>query len=102
MRSRALPSVSTARSQWPARACATGLDALAARLDASFAAADGDGYDLHLAGAAPLLDTHGNSLADQLGNLQIPAQAGAWTVELRPHTGRRALAAAWEAIRVGN
>jgi hypothetical protein len=85
-----------------AHACATGLDALAARLDASFTAADGDGYDLYLRGAAPLLDTHGNSLADRLGDLQLPGQAGAWAVELRPRAGRRTLAAAWEAIRVGN
>jgi hypothetical protein len=85
-----------------ALACARGLDALTARLDASFAAADGDGYDLYLTGSAPLLDTHGNGLADRLGDLQVPAQAGTWAVQLRPRTGRRALAATWEAVRVGN
>ncbi len=85
-----------------ASACARGLDALAARLDASFSAADGGGYDLYLAGSAPLLDTHGNGLADRLGDLQVPAQAGTWDVQLRPQTGRRAFTATWEAIRVGN
>ncbi|HVZ71024.1 MAG TPA: hypothetical protein VHJ20_01505 [Polyangia bacterium] len=85
-----------------AAACDQGLDALAKRLDASFTTADGDGYDLYLAGAAPLLDTHGNGLADRLGDLQLAGQAGAWTVELRPRSGQRALSASWEAIRVGN
>jgi hypothetical protein len=85
-----------------ASACAHGLDALAARLDASFSAADGSGYDLYLAGSAPLLDTHGNGLADRLGDLQVPAQAGTWSVQLRPQTGRRVLPATWEAVRVGN
>jgi hypothetical protein len=85
-----------------ASACARGLDALAARLDASFSAADGVGYDLYLAGSAPLLDTHGNGLADRLGDLQVPAQAGTWDIQLRPQSGRRAFTATWEAVRVGN
>jgi hypothetical protein len=83
-------------------ACAAGLEALAQRLDASFEAADGTNLDLYLTGAAPLLDTHGDGLADRLGDLQAGAQAGAWSVDLRPRGGRRALVGAWEAIRQGN
>jgi len=83
-------------------ACAMGLNALSARLDASFEPADGTDLDLYLEGAAPLLDTHNNGFADRLGDLQIGAQAGAWSVDLRPRGGRRSSAAAWEAVRSAN
>jgi hypothetical protein len=83
-------------------ACATGLNALAARLDASFQAADGTGLDLYLEGSAPLIETHDDGLAGRLGDLQTGARAGSWTVDLRPRTGRRTLSAPWEAIRSGN
>jgi hypothetical protein len=82
-------------------ACAAGLEALAQRLDGSFTAADGTDLDLYLSGTAPLLDTHGDGLADRLGDLQAGAQAGAWSVDLRPRGGRRVLAGSWEAIREG-
>ena len=82
-------------------ACATGLNALAARLDASFEAADGTGLDLYLEGSAPLLETHEGGLAGRLGDLQ-GARAGTWTVDLRPRDGRRTLTAPWEAVRSGN
>jgi hypothetical protein len=85
-----------------ATACRAGLVALASRLDASFDAADGTGIDLTLEGQAPLLDTHDNGFADSLGNLQIPTQAGTWTVDLSPRTGRRTVAGTWEAIRGGD
>jgi hypothetical protein len=83
-------------------ACASGLDALANRLDAAFDSADGAALDLYLVGEAPLLDTHGNGLADRLGDPATPEGAGTWTVDLRPKTGRRTLPATWEAIREGN
>ncbi len=83
-------------------ACATGLNALAARLDASFEAADGTGLDLYLAGSAPLLETHDDGLAGRLGDLQAGARAGTWSVDLRPREGRRTFSAAWEAVRTGN
>ena len=83
-------------------ACATGLNALAARLDASFEPADGTDLDLYLEGAAPLLDTHNNGFADRLVDLQVGAQAGTWSVDLRPRGGRRSSAAAWEAVRSAN
>jgi hypothetical protein len=83
-------------------ACATGLNALAARLDASFDGADGAGLDLYLAGSAPLLETHEDGLAGRLGDLQPGAPAGTWTVDLRPREGRRTLSAPWEAVRSGN
>jgi hypothetical protein len=80
-------------------ACATGLNALAARLDASFAAADGTDLDLYLAGTAPLLETHDDDRAGRLGDLKPGAPPGTWTVDLRPRSGRRTLTASWEAIR---
>ncbi len=83
-------------------ACATGLNALAARLDASFDAADGTGLDLYLAGSAPLLETNKGGLAGRLGDLQAGARAGTWTVDLRPRDGRRTFSAPWEAVRSGN
>jgi hypothetical protein len=83
-------------------ACGSGLDALATRLSRSFEAADGVALDLYLAGRTPLLDTHGNGLADKLGDLQVPAMEGTWTADLRPRGGRRTITARWEALRQGN
>ncbi|HEX4404364.1 MAG TPA: hypothetical protein VH560_06025 [Polyangia bacterium] len=83
-------------------ACAAGLAALAQRLDTSFEAADGADLDLYLAGTAPLIDTHDDGLAGRFGDLQVSAQAGSWSVDLRPIAGRRTLGAAWEAIRESN
>jgi len=83
-------------------ACAAGLEALAQRLDASFEAADGADLDLYLAGTAPLIDTHDDGLAGRFGDLQVSAQSGSWSVDLRPRGDRRTLGAAWEAIREGN
>jgi hypothetical protein len=84
-------------------ACASGLAALAAQLDASFEAANGTDLDLIIAGAAPLLETHDDGLAGRLGDLQPGAQAaGVWSVDLRPRGGTRALSASWEAVRSGN
>ncbi len=83
-------------------ACAAGLEALAQRLDASFEAADGADLDLYLAGSAPLIDTHDDGLAGRFGDLQVSAQAGGWSVDLRPRGGRRTLSAPWEAIRESN
>jgi hypothetical protein len=80
-------------------ACATGLNALAARLDASFEAADGTGLDLYLAGSDPLIETHDAGL--QLAEPPREA-AGTWNVDLRPREGRRTFSASWEAVRSGN
>jgi hypothetical protein len=79
-------------------ACATGLNVLAARLDAAFAAADGTDLDLYLAGSAPLLETRADGLADRLGD--VPGgHAGTWNIDLRPRDGRRTAVAPWEAVR---
>jgi hypothetical protein len=85
-------------------ACQAGLAALAARLDASFDAADGSGLDLMLsAGAAPLLDLHGSGTADRLGNLgSSPPVPATWTADLRAAAGRATTTALWEAVRSGN
>ncbi|HLK93083.1 MAG TPA: Ig-like domain-containing protein [Polyangia bacterium] len=65
-----------------AAACADGLDALAAKLDGAFDAADGTGLDLMLSGSAPLIDNHGDGMADSLGENSASALA-IWTVDLR-------------------
>ena len=80
-------------------ACGSGLDALANRLESSFDAADGTALDLYLGGQTPLVDIHGNGLADKLGGLGMSEQPGTWTVDLRPRGGRRTVTARWEAIR---
>jgi hypothetical protein len=85
-------------------ACRSGLEALANNLSRSFEAADGLALDLYLAGHAPLLDTHGNGLADKLGELPATPKddapfAGTWTVDLRPRAGRRTIPARWQADR---
>jgi hypothetical protein len=83
-------------------ACATGLNALSARLEAAFADADGADLDLYLAGSAPLLETHDDGLAGRLGDLTPGARAGTWSVDLRPRGNLRSFSAPWEAIRSGN
>ncbi len=65
-----------------AAACADGLDALAAKLDGAFDAANGTGLDLMLSGSAPLIDNHGDGMADSLGENSASALA-IWTVDLR-------------------
>jgi len=73
-----------------ATACPAGLGALAARLDGVFDAADGTGLDLYLAGAAPLVSTHGV----QLGmDPEDPAaiDIAIWSVDLRTASGRSRL-----------
>jgi hypothetical protein len=86
-------------------ACGSGLDALATRLARSFEAADGVSLDFYLAGSGPLLDTHGNGLADKVGELPATRTApapmsGGWTVDLRPRGGRRSVTARWQADRI--
>jgi hypothetical protein len=82
-------------------ACATGLNALAAHLDAAFAAADGTDLDLYLAGSAPLLETRADGLADRLGDLH-GNHPGTWSIDLRPRGGRFTANAPWEAVRSGD
>ena len=75
-------------------ACASGIEALAAKLDAAFDGADGAGLDLYLSGSTPLLETHGDGLASKLGSTGIdPAQVGVWSVDLRTSLGRALLTA---------
>ncbi len=85
-------------------ACNDGVTALAARLDAGFALADGEGLDLIIDGAtAPIIDSHASGAADRLGNLAaVPPAPGAWTATLRTRAGDERLIASWDAFRSGN
>ncbi len=49
-------------------ACLSGLQALSQRLDASFAALDGQDLDFFLSGSAPIVDRDGDGYADALGS----------------------------------
>jgi hypothetical protein len=79
-------------------ACAAGQAALAARLDAAFAAADGMEIDLLMFGSAVMLDDGaGNGVADRLGDpdggsLDGP---GLWNLELRAAAGTETLSGSW-------
>jgi hypothetical protein len=85
-------------------ACNDGVTALAARLDAGFALADGEGLDLIIDGAtAPIIDSHASGVADRLGSLTaVPPAPGAWTATLRTRAGDERLIASWDAFRSGN
>ncbi|HEX3698557.1 MAG TPA: hypothetical protein VH374_24505 [Polyangia bacterium] len=85
-------------------ACTDGMAALAARLDAGFAMANGDGLDLIIdSGAVPIIDTHNAGVADRLGDVfAVPPAPGTWSATLRTHAGNEKLTAQWEALRSGN
>jgi hypothetical protein len=81
-----------------AAACNAGRDALAARLDAAFDAADGTGLDFYLSGSAPmLLDRHGNGTADALGTKDDQSQIAIWSADLRTSLGRSTVAGTFAA-----
>jgi hypothetical protein len=84
-----------------APACLTGLTALGRRLEAAFAAVDGDELDLVLEGAAPIVDRDGDRRAEALGLLLTGNEApGVWTGQVRPRGERAPLTGAWTADRV--
>ncbi len=81
-------------------ACRAGLDALAARLDAGFAAADGPDLDLTLAGTAPLVAVPGGLRAHYLGVGEIQSSRGAvWTATVRTSVGSSTLFADFQGVR---
>jgi hypothetical protein len=83
-----------------ANACSGGLLALKARLEGVFAAADGTGLDLTLAGSAPLLDSHGVGFAHQLGmSLDDPTAVANWQVDLRTASGRTQMVTSFVGVR---
>lgn len=84
-------------------ACASGLQALAAKLDGAFDGADGVGLDLTLSGSTPLYETHGDGLASKLGGSGIdPTQVGVWSVDLRTSLGRDLLTATLSGDRISD
>ena len=81
-------------------ACSAGQAALADKLDAAFDGADGTGFDLWLSGSAPLIDNHGDGLADNLGQIgSIPSAAATWSVNVRTSLGSAQLVAPFEGVR---
>ena len=84
-----------------ATACPAGLSALAAKLDASFDAADGTGLDFYLAGSAPLLDMHGDGSAHQLG-APLDDPTASWAIDLRTASGNARLTAPFQGGRDGD
>jgi hypothetical protein len=94
------PAVGSAASCL-ATACPAGLTTLAATLNASFDAADGTGLDLYLAGAAPMIDLHGDGLAHDLGKPLDDPNAN-WTFDLRTASDRARLTPPFHGARDGN
>ncbi|MES1172583.1 MAG: hypothetical protein ABUL77_05055 [Bacteroidota bacterium] len=74
-------------------ACAAGQAALASRLDAAFALADGDGDDLQLSGSALMTDDNADGIADRLG--ATSQGAGLWTAQIRASAGTETVSASW-------
>jgi hypothetical protein len=81
-------------------ACRAGLDALTARLDAAFTAADGPDLDLTLAGTAPMVAVPGGLRAHYLGVGEIQSSRGAvWTAAVRTSVGSSTLFADFQGVR---
>ena len=89
-------------------ACLSGMQALIQRLDASFAALDGQGLDFFLSGSAPIIDRDGDGYADALGcdtntspsSTSALAGAGLWLSTFKSRTGKTDLYGLWTAERV--
>src|SRR5262245_30539828 len=82
-----------------AAACPAGLSTLATVLDSAFAAADGTGLDLYLAGSAPLIG-QGDGSAFGLGAIVgDPTAIASWSVDLRTAAGRARTNATWDGVR---
>ena len=81
-------------------ACAAGLNALAARLDGAFAAADGPDTDLTLAGTAPMVAVPGGLRAHYLGVGEIQSSRGAaWNATVRTSVGSSTVLADFQGVR---
>ncbi|HEX3903403.1 MAG TPA: hypothetical protein VH853_11185 [Polyangia bacterium] len=81
-------------------ACTAGLAALANELDGAFDGADGTGLDLSLSGSAPLIDNHGDGLADNLGQSgSTPSAVATWSVNLRTSLGSAQVSASFDGMR---
>ncbi|HVT09795.1 MAG TPA: Ig-like domain-containing protein [Polyangia bacterium] len=81
-------------------ACTAGLTALAARLDAAFAAADGPDTDLTLTGTAPMVAVPGGLRAHYLGVGEIQSSRGAtWNATVRTSLGSSTLPADFQGVR---
>lgn len=74
-------------------ACVAGQAALAARLDAAFAALDGDDADLQLSGSAVMTDADQDGVAEQLGG--TANNPGLWAGQIRAHGGTETISGSW-------
>jgi hypothetical protein len=88
-------------------ACVSGLQALSQRLDASFAALDGQDLDFFLSGSAPIIDRDGDGHADALGSANPAASSspvstgpGLWLSTFKNRTGTTNVYGSWSAERV--
>ncbi|HVY38683.1 MAG TPA: hypothetical protein VHM31_12130 [Polyangia bacterium] len=83
-----------------AAACAAGLDALAARLDGAFTAADGPDADLTLTGTAPMVAVPGGLRAHYLGVGEIQSSRGAvWNATVKTSVGSSTVLADFQGVR---
>jgi hypothetical protein len=88
-------------------ACLSGLQALVQRLDASFAALDGQDLDFFLSGSAPIVDRDGDGHADALGcDSNVAASSsctlvgpGLWLSIFKSRAGTAKLYGSWTAER---
>jgi hypothetical protein len=88
-------------------ACLSGLQALIQRLDASFAALDGQDLDFFLSGSAQIVDWDGDGHADALGcDTSVAASSsstlvgpGLWLSIFKSRTGTTKLYGSWTAER---
>jgi hypothetical protein len=87
-------------------ACLDGLEALSHRLDASFAALDGQDLDFFLSGSAPLVDRDGDGYADALGSSTSEAASssalvgpGLWSGTFKSRTGTMNVYGSWTGER---
>jgi hypothetical protein len=82
-----------------ATACAAGLAALAAELDAGFTAADGTGVDLALSGSTPLVENHDDGYADRLGAADGDTEVATWSADVWTAAQHVKLSASFEGVR---
>ena len=85
-------------------ACVAGLQGSRQRLDASFAALDGQDLDFFLSGSAPIVDRDGDGYADALGSATAASSStlggpGLWSAMFKNRSGTTNVYGSWTAER---